>query len=293
MKKVSLYVPAFNAEKYLARCLDAVLQQSYPVDEVTVVDDGSRDMTAEVAAGFPVKLIKHGSNRGLAASRNTGIRETQNEFVAAVDSDCLVEPKWLERCMEDFDSPRVAAVGGRLIEKSSNDLLGTWRSAHMKHHWGDRKEVNPDFLSGSNVVMRNEALEVVGPYHEKFRTNYEDVDISIRLKKRDLDLIYEPRASAYHIREDSISTLLRTYWGWHHHLYEGRLLRRIPFHLFRSSRMFLGDMVKRRVRCAALDALTFPTSVYFDLRAHARIGSQNSRSVDGLSARSSGRLQGE
>jgi len=278
VKQVSLYVPAFNAESSVGRCLEAVLKQSYPVDEVLVIDDGSQDRTAEVANRLGVRVVEHGANRGLAASRNTGIAESRGEYIAAVDSDCVVEETWLEVCMGAFDRPGVAAVGGRLLERDADSGLGVWRAAHLKHHWGERQAVNPAFLSGSNIVLRRDALGLVGPYDERFRSNYEDVDLSLRLMGEGLDSVYEPRAVAWHIRQDTVRTLLRTYWAWHVHLHEGRVLRRACFHLSRSLEMLMGDLGKGRFGCAMLDALTLPTSVYLDV---ARLNGRRSTHADG------------
>lgn len=266
MKGVSLYIPAYNAAPTLALCLEAVLQQSYPIDEIVVVDDGSSDHTAEVAAGINVKLIKHGNNKGVAAARNTGIRETRNDFVAAIDSDCIVEPDWLEKCMKNFSKPGVAAVGGKLIEIKSSRIIDSWRALHLKHHWGDGKLVNPDFLSGSNLVLRHDAVEQVGEYNEKFSTNYEDVEFSRRVREKGFDLVYESEAIARHIREDTIKSLLVTFWSWHYHLFNKRWSLRISFLLLKSAKMFFEDIIRGRIRCSLLDILTFPASVYLDIK---------------------------
>lgn len=264
-EKVSLYIPAYNAARYLARCIDALLQQTYPIDEVLVIDDGSGDTTAEIALALGTKVIRHGRNNGLASARNTGIMASRNEFVAAIDSDCVLEPRWLERCMAHFDDPAVAAVGGRLMEQNHSNVLARWRARYLKHHWGDGLKVNPTFLSGSNTVIRKEVLLSVGPYNEKYKTNHEDVEFSRRLRERNHQLIYEPTATAWHIREDTIRTLLKTYWGWHRHLCEENVSRRMRFYLSQSLRMTAQDIITGDVLFAFLDILSFPVSAYFDI----------------------------
>ena len=111
---VSLYVPCYNGALWLAECLDALLAQTRPADEVLVVDDGSTDATAAIAGRYAgrVRLVAHAANRGLAVARNTALAAAGGEIVASVDADVRVTPTWLERLLTAFTSPRVVAAGG-------------------------------------------------------------------------------------------------------------------------------------------------------------------------------------
>lgn len=213
MEKVTLYVPCYNAEKYIAECLEGILKQTYPIDEILIIDDGSTDKTVEIASKYPVKIIKHEVNKGLAAARNTAFKNAKNEFVASLDVDCFPEPDWLEKLMENFTDENIAGVGGKLIEKYTDTIADKWRAVHMKQNWGDERIVNPDFLFGSNNVYRKKAVEDVGYFNERYRTNYEDVDLCSRIKG---SLIYEPRAIVKHLRRDTIFSIIKAYWRWHY-----------------------------------------------------------------------------
>ncbi len=83
---VGLYIPCYNAEKTLPACIEAVLGHSYRLKEVMVVDDGSTDLTQQVANRYPVRVIAHPFNKGLAAARNTAICHMDTEYVASVDA---------------------------------------------------------------------------------------------------------------------------------------------------------------------------------------------------------------
>ncbi|HEY2536876.1 MAG TPA: glycosyltransferase family A protein [Solirubrobacteraceae bacterium] len=82
----SVIVPAYQAERYLREALDSAFAQDYDAFEVIVVDDGSSDRTAEIAASYPVQLLRR-SHRGPAAARNCGIAASRGEFVTVLDSD--------------------------------------------------------------------------------------------------------------------------------------------------------------------------------------------------------------
>lgn len=78
MTRVSLYVPCFNGERYIARCIEGILSQRRPANEVLIVDDGSTDGSVEIISKYPVTLVRHRQNRGLSAARNTGIRASSS-----------------------------------------------------------------------------------------------------------------------------------------------------------------------------------------------------------------------
>lgn len=214
MEKVSLYIPCYNAERYIKECLDSVMNQSYKIDEIMVMDDASTDKTIDIAKDYPIRIIKNRENKGLAACRNIAFKEAKNEFVAALDADCVASPEWLRQLMECFVSDAIAGVGGMLIERYTSNVADKWRSVHMAQHLGPELLETPPFLYGNNTVFNKEYLETVGLYNEKFRTNYEDVDLSIRLYNSGFRLVYTPKARVEHLRRDTIRSVLNTYWHW-------------------------------------------------------------------------------
>jgi len=218
MKQVSLYIPCFNAEKTLSACLEAVLKQTYPVAEIIVVDDGSADGTCEIASSYGVRLLRHEGNRGLAAARNTAIKNMQSDFVGSLDADCVADSGWLSQLMSRLDEPGVCGAGGKLIDDKISSVFDLWRSIHMKQYWNQEEE-NPEFLFGANTVFRREAILDVGSYDETFRSNYEDVTLSRRLIQSGGLLVYEPEAIVHHLKQDDISSLFNTFWNWRREYY--------------------------------------------------------------------------
>lgn len=260
---MSVYIPCFNAEKYIKSCLDGVLKQTYPVGEILIVDDASTDRTIDIASKFPVKIIRQPENKGLACARNTAIKNAKSEFVASLDADCVPEKDWLEKLMSNFDL-KVAGVGGSLIENDTRTPIGLWRSMHMRQGWGRKKTSSISFLFGSNSVFRKKILMDINGYNEKyFKNNYEDVDISARIKKKGLRLIYEPCAEAMHIREDDVSTLFNAFWNWnfHFHCREGyyknnkKLYLKIRENIGLANRFLREDYNKKRPQLTYLDFL--------------------------------------
>ncbi|MFC2324010.1 MAG: glycosyltransferase family 2 protein [Bacteroides sp.] len=97
---LSIIIPAFNAEKFLSRCLQSVAAQTFPNFEVVLIDDGSKDNTLALAENWArhesrIRLFSQ-ENRGLAATRNRGIHEARTSLIMFVDSDDYLEPNAVE-----------------------------------------------------------------------------------------------------------------------------------------------------------------------------------------------------
>lgn len=213
--KVSVYIPAHNAGEFLARSIKSLLTQTLPPDEILVIDDGSRDNSAEIAAAYNgVTLIRHTVNRGLAAARNTAMQAARNDFVASIDADCIADPFWLYELAKNMDDPKLAGVGGKLSEGIQHTLADRWRAVHMGQNWGDSLLLNPRFLFGCNNLFRKSAVLEAGGYDERMRTNGEDTSLCARLKEKGWDFLYDPSARATHLRHDTTRSVLDAYWRW-------------------------------------------------------------------------------
>ena len=97
---VSVIVPVYNGEKYVATCLENLLNQTYNNLEIIVVDDGSTDKSAELAACYPVRIISHEHNKGLSAARNTGIDNATGDFIHFMDVDDLLNTDFYKKMVE-------------------------------------------------------------------------------------------------------------------------------------------------------------------------------------------------
>ena len=98
--KVSVVIPAYNAEDCIARAIDMALAQSQPDVEIVVVDDGSRDRTPEIiqwyAQRYPNVVAVHQENSGVSAARNTGVKCARGEYIGFVDADDWVRPHMIK-----------------------------------------------------------------------------------------------------------------------------------------------------------------------------------------------------
>lgn len=104
---VSIIVPVYNAEKYIKKCIDSILQQSYKNFELILVEDGSPDKCPEICDQYAkqdsrVRVI-HKRNEGVSAARNSGLQISKGEYIFFVDSDDFVSKTYLEHLMSPLD----------------------------------------------------------------------------------------------------------------------------------------------------------------------------------------------
>lgn len=275
MKKVSVYIPCFNEEKHIEECIKSVLRQTYPIDEILIIDDGCTDKTIEKASKYNVKIFRNKENKGLAFSRNKGILKAKNEFVASIDADVILDKKWLASIMKDFTSDKIVGACGNLEEYYEKRTSDFWRLTHMKQNWGEKNIVNPKFLFGSNCVFRKNAVKDVSLYNIKYRTNYEDVDMSKRLKHQCHKLIYESNAKASHLKSDSMTSVLKSSWNWTLFSYNQpdnlwKFFLRLFTDMYKSLTYLLEDIINLRLKLIFLDLLIFPSHIIFNLRYYLK-----------------------
>ncbi|MBF0342824.1 MAG: glycosyltransferase [Nitrospirae bacterium] len=203
--KASVIIPAYNAGATIGRCVEAVLNQTFKMNdyEVIVVDDGSEDETVKLLAGLPVKLCRQ-ANRGPASARNHGAREASGNILLFTDSDCVCEQTWIEEMVRPFEDPNIAAVKG--VYKNSQDSL-TSRFAQIEFE--ERYEI----MSGASTIdmidtycaaIRRDVFVRVGGFDEGFHSaNNEDTDLSYRLSLAGYRMIFNPHAVVSHLNHPS------------------------------------------------------------------------------------------
>lgn len=168
---VSIIMPCYNAERYIAQSIDSVLAQTYDDWELLVTDDGSTDKSAEIVQGYcaqdnRIQLFKHGNNQGIAKARNTSLSQAKGRFVAFLDHDDLWTPDKLEkqvRCMLDNDYP-FTYTSYELIDNSGASLNKTIRTQGVMDY--TRYAKNTIIGCGTVVVDKNKVGDFRMPQND-------------------------------------------------------------------------------------------------------------------------------
>ena len=205
---ISVVVCTYNGSRTLRDCLEGVAALDYPDLDAIVVDDGSTDSVPEIAAEFPVRLIRT-ANRGLSAARNTGWQAARGEIVAYLDDDARPDPHWLRYLAHAYASGDHVAIGGPNIAPPGDG----WIADAVANAPGGPMHVlvsdtEAEHIPGCNMSFRRSALEAVGGFDPRYRTAGDDVDLCWRLMDRGGTIGFHPGAMVWHHRRNSV----RTYW---------------------------------------------------------------------------------
>ncbi len=199
---VEVVIPAYERPESLDACLSA-LTASAPLVRVIVVDDGSTTAAvAEVARAHGATLIRHPSNRGPAAARNTGLAMTSAPIVAFVDADCAVTPGWLGPLVAHFKDPRVVAVAPRIRPRTNSEaLLPRYERSRSALDMGPRPELVAagsalGYLPSATLLVRRIVLQHL-MFDEEMRVG-EDVDLIWRILEDGGMVRYEPTSTVTH-----------------------------------------------------------------------------------------------
>ncbi|WP_183810024.1 glycosyltransferase family 2 protein [Tunturibacter empetritectus] len=181
MTKITVAIPAYNAEPYLQEAIDSVLAQTCKPHEIIVVNDGSHDRTEEIALsyGSSIRYIKQ-ENQGLSGARNTAIREASGDWIAFFDSDDVMLPEKLERQVKAIeDNPNLVLVYSAFTYLYENGSTYEMAAFPARQLWPALRYRTP--ILPSTSVIRRSALLDVGCFNA---VPAEDWDLWLRLVRR-------------------------------------------------------------------------------------------------------------
>lgn len=184
---LSVIVPVYNVEKYLKRCLESILVQSWNDYEIILVDDGSTDSSAQIcdlyAEKYEMIRVIHKENKGLSDTRNRGIEEASGEYVYFPDSDDWIEPNTFSELSDvieeltydiiSFNREFVTSEEDKLISAKSRiqKLSGKQALLEMLKQ-SDVTGFANDKIYRKKLFLDNDIEFPVGKYYEDLGTNY-------------------------------------------------------------------------------------------------------------------------
>ena len=176
--KISVVIPAYNAARFLPRCLKSVFAQTFKPEEVIVVDDGSTDNTSMLATELGARVVGR-RNGGISAARNTGILSASSEWVALLDADDMWTAEKLERQAASIRPETVLVYTGIRVfdDKGVRGQIPAIDASSAKKMLRYRNPITP-----STVLARRELLQRDGGFREDLRA-CEDWEMWIRLQR--------------------------------------------------------------------------------------------------------------
>ncbi|RJQ53096.1 MAG: glycosyltransferase [Nitrospiraceae bacterium] len=217
---VSVIVPAYNAEKTLAGCLDSLTRQDYRGRyEVIVVDDGSTDSTARIAAGYSVAKLVRQENAGPSSARNKGAAAAEGEIILFTDSDCMPEPDWISEMLRPFnENPEIVGVKGAYKTRQKELAARFVQIEYEDKYAYMMRNKYIDFIDTYSAGFKKAVFLEMEGYDTEFPVACaEDIELSYRLSRRGYRMIFNPAAIVYHIHPDRLTGYLKkkykfAYW---------------------------------------------------------------------------------
>jgi glycosyltransferase involved in cell wall biosynthesis len=173
MTAVSIVVPFHNSEKYIGRCIESLLAQTYPREECEFlfVNNNSTDRSAEIVQGYPAVRLLAESKAGAYAARNCGLAAAQGELLALTDPDCVCTPGWLENMVRAMEPPEAGIVLGYRSYSSDSLLLSLVAAYEAEKARTVTSLQIKELYYGhtNNMAVRRSVFERVGLFPERMR----------------------------------------------------------------------------------------------------------------------------
>jgi glycosyltransferase involved in cell wall biosynthesis len=194
---VSVIVPVYNGEQFLAQAIENIQQQNYQPLEIIVVDDGSTDGTAEIATQFKDQIrYVYQPNRGPSAARNRGIKMAAGDVIAFLDVDDLWPQNTLKSQLNCLASnPSVDVVQG-FIQKMQ---LSTSAEGEQFFEPESKPHIN---VNVGSLILRKSVFEKVGFFDETMHYS-EDTDYWLRLKESGISMMILNQVTLFYQKHQS------------------------------------------------------------------------------------------
>jgi glycosyltransferase involved in cell wall biosynthesis len=181
---ISVVVAAFNEEKCLPKCMEAITNQNFPKDEyeIIVVDNNSTDKTAEIAHRFGARVVTE-TKQGNTFAVKRGLDSATGEIIANTDADTVVFPDWLLTIKKIFADKNVVAATGSAYVKTGNRFLDYISRKTFDAFVAFNFLIGKTHITGFNMIVRKKTYDEIGGINEKF-TMSPDVDLGLRLGKK-------------------------------------------------------------------------------------------------------------
>ena len=214
--KISGYIPTFNNETTIEDSIKSLKLQSYPIDQIFVVDDGSSDRTVSIARLCGIEVYCNEKNMGRGFTRAKAIQLAKYDVVVCCDATNELDLNFIRDGITAFADSSVTSVFGRISSKTTRGIINRWRSIHLF------KE-NADYGSGfirSNLfitygtIVRKSHIIGVGNFNPDLKHS-EDEDLGKRLLQNGYTLFSNHDLRVHCNLENSLLEVLERYWRWH------------------------------------------------------------------------------
>lgn len=219
---VSIVVINFNGKHFLNGCLTSLMNQTYPLTEVILVDNGSSDGSVEfVEEKFVfVRIVKNETNLGLTGACNIGIKETRCDLVTLISNDVVLEKTCIEQLVRTITSSEtVGIVGGNIVLFTNPKIVQSfpsrflpscrlpWTAIPVKTRSELAHGIETDIIGLCVMMIKRELIEKIGPISKDYFMYFNEDDFSLKAKRAGYLLLLVPTAVARHFGSATIGRI--------------------------------------------------------------------------------------
>ena len=166
MPKVSIIVPVYNTENYIGRCIESILSQSYTDFELILINDGSKDKSADIIKSYKDDRIIFidNDNNGVSETRNIGIRKAKGEYIQFIDSDDFIDKDMLKDTLDVLESKNAdTVITGLYLDIEQNSKVNTSIQTFDYYEAKDKKDI------AINVLKRMGGTYINSPINKLYK----------------------------------------------------------------------------------------------------------------------------
>ena len=219
MQEVTIVIPNYNGKRLLENCLKTLEQQTYKDFKVLVIDNGSKDGSAEVSSeNLDLEIVSLKENLGFCGAVNLGIQKTETPYLILLNNDTEVDGHFVEKLLAGIQkSERIFSCGAQMIDFKNHEILDNAGDLYTAMGWavarGKGKKC-ADFEQAVRVfsccagaaIYRMDILKKIGGLDEQHFAYLEDVDLGYRARIAGFENWYTPEAKVYHVGSATTGT---------------------------------------------------------------------------------------
>lgn len=231
--KISVIIPAYNAEKTIKQCIKSLLRQDYPNYEIIIVDHFSSDNTTEIIKKYKkIKYLNEYKN-GPSVARNMGVRYSKGKIIAFTDADCVLRRDWITKLTGPILSGKCNATMGGTLSVLKGKLNSIEQEAYEDYLSGIKRGTHLKTIDTRNFAI----LRTVFDDTESFDENImfaEDYCYGLKLNKMGYKPLFVNHAEVKHYHKSSFKRIFRTKLlqnFWHTYYYDKKGLLTNSFRL--------------------------------------------------------------
>lgn len=224
MEKVTLIIPVYNAEKYISKCIDSILKQTYTNFKIMIINDGSKDRSQEIINDYkekyPEKIISiEQENKGVSRTRNESIKKCKSEYVMFIDNDDFLDKDYIETLIKKIEEENLDAVfsgyrrpdeNGKIVrtfglqdkEWCKYMIMTPWAKIYRRQFLLDNNieflenNIGEDIYFNLKVILTSKKIGILTYIGYNWFFNNESVSNSAQKNINDLD-VYKLLNSCY------------------------------------------------------------------------------------------------